>query len=84
MTQDDPKPNLELVATGDLIAEIFKRVDAAVFVGMKMETNNAYKTFRRWIGPQAFCTGLSLNMALDLRKLNPDKVVEVSEDWDDF
>ena len=60
---------IELIHTDDLIEELLKRHDHAVFMGIKVRGNkdeDDIRSVRRWIGNTYTCSGLcsSLNRAI--------------------
>lgn len=57
----DGKSNMELIPTDDLITEILKRFDHAVFMGIQCRggENNDIYNIRRWRGNSYTCCGLS-------------------------
>lgn len=57
-------PDLELVPTEELIAELERRFDHAVFCGLRVQEGgcDVLKTWRSWTGNAHACIGLAVDI----------------------
>ncbi|MDD4888353.1 MAG: hypothetical protein PHU85_00350 [Phycisphaerae bacterium] len=65
MSAGAQKPDVDLLATDELIAALFARFDHVVFSAYQALTDDQSRYIRRWKGNTVMCGGLGLLIAHD-------------------
>jgi hypothetical protein len=73
---DEPKPQTELewCGTAELLDELMRRFDSAVFCGTKGMTDEMNHDVYRWAGLKMTCVGMATHMSAELMELYRDEM----------